>query len=167
LRNHDRREAAPATEAGVLRNEESLALIRDLVQHWDAGDIDLDFDAITGAFDAARDFVRRHGRMAGEHRHPVASRVDLGLLAAALDNVDREYDQGWTPAHYARAIATEYERLFDDAYPSSRNRRMAEKLRDLYGPSIRPDDPDHDGSMTDWMRDAKSIMAEVERNDRS
>jgi len=37
--------------------------------------------------------------------------LDVSLLAAALDNVDRDYDRGWTPAHYARAIALEYQRL--------------------------------------------------------
>ena len=37
--------------------------------------------------------------------------MDVARLAAALDNVDRDYEQGWTPAHYARAIAAEYTRL--------------------------------------------------------
>jgi hypothetical protein len=39
--------------------------------------------------------------------------LDVVRLAAALDNVDRDYQPGWTPAHYARAIAAEYARLED------------------------------------------------------
>jgi hypothetical protein len=37
--------------------------------------------------------------------------IDVERLAVALDNVDRNYERGWTPAHYARAIAAEYARL--------------------------------------------------------
>lgn len=40
--------------------------------------------------------------------------LDVVRLAAALDNVDRTYEQGWTPAHYARAIAAEYSRLHSE-----------------------------------------------------
>lgn len=39
------------------------------------------------------------------------SKLDIVLLAASLDNVDREYERGWPPAHYARAIAAEYAAL--------------------------------------------------------
>jgi len=37
--------------------------------------------------------------------------LDVSVLAVALDNVDRAYERGWTPAHYSRAIAAEYARL--------------------------------------------------------
>ena len=40
-----------------------------------------------------------------------APSLDVTRLAAALDNVDQTYERGWTPAHYARAIAAEYARL--------------------------------------------------------
>lgn len=37
-------------------------------------------------------------------------RLDVLTLAVALEAVDRQYERGWTPAQYARAISDEYER---------------------------------------------------------
>ena len=65
----------------------SLELLRDVVQHWDAGDIDHDYDAITGAFDAAREHVRATIGLSGEHRHPTQggpSGIDVEALAVDL-----------------------------------------------------------------------------------
>lgn len=37
--------------------------------------------------------------------------IDVVTLALALDNVDRRYERGWAPPQYARALASEYERI--------------------------------------------------------
>jgi hypothetical protein len=43
--------------------------------------------------------------------------LDVARLAVALDNVDRDYERGWTPVHYARAIAAEYDRVTPPSSP--------------------------------------------------
>ena len=75
-RNWRVRGHGPSSEPRAYADE----LLRDLVQHWDAGDIDHDYDAITGAFDAAREYVRANVGLTGEHRHPVLDEVGVAGL---------------------------------------------------------------------------------------
>jgi hypothetical protein len=86
----------PAREAA---SPAALDVLRDIVQHWDAGDIDHDYDAISGAIDAGRDLVRATIGLSGEHRHPEAA------SPAALDALREVND--WLNAHPGVRMTTE------------------------------------------------------------